>query len=78
MAAFPALSNPATSFAAFATTAATSKPERKNIDIGDYYSNFDLISSDLGWQPKVGLKLGLENSLKYYRKNCKHYWADTE
>lgn len=52
--------------------------ERKNIDIGDYYSNFDLISSDLGWQPKVGLKLGLENSLKYYRKNCKHYWADTE
>ncbi len=52
--------------------------ERKSIDIGDYYSNFDLISSDLGWQPKVGLKLGLENSLKYYRKNYKHYWADAE
>jgi dTDP-glucose 4,6-dehydratase/UDP-glucose 4-epimerase len=52
--------------------------ERKNIDIGDYYSNFDLISSDLDWQPKVGLKLGLEKSLKYYRKNYKHYWADSE
>ena len=52
--------------------------ERKNIDIGDYYSNFDFISSDLGWQPKVGLKLGLENCLSYYRNNNKHYWADSE
>lgn len=50
--------------------------ERKNIDIGDYYANFNLISSDLGWQPKVGLELGLKYSLDYYRRNHKNYWTD--
>lgn len=49
-------------------------PERKAIDIGDYYSDFKKIQSELGWQPKIELKYGLENSLKYYKAYYKHYW----
>lgn len=50
-------------------------PERKAIDIGDYYSDFNKIKSELGWQPKIGLKQGLESSLKYYETHHKHYWG---
>ena len=49
-------------------------PERKAIDIGDYYSDFKKIQTMLGWQPKVGIRQGLENSLKYYEEHHKHYW----
>ena len=48
--------------------------ERKVIDIGDYYSDFRLISEDLGWTPKVGLKEGLSKTMEYYRANSQHYW----
>jgi dTDP-glucose 4,6-dehydratase/UDP-glucose 4-epimerase len=49
-------------------------PERKAIDIGDYYSDFSLIRSELGWTPRVGLREGLERSLTYYRRFAAHYW----
>jgi UDP-glucose 4-epimerase len=49
-------------------------PERKVIDIGDYYSNYTLIKTELGWSPKVNLRLGLEKTLAYYHKNYEHYW----
>ena len=49
-------------------------PERKAIDIGDYYSDFTIISKELGWQPKISLKEGLIRSIKYYQKNYRHYW----
>ncbi|MBB3212979.1 dTDP-glucose 4,6-dehydratase/UDP-glucose 4-epimerase [Herbaspirillum sp. Sphag1AN] len=48
--------------------------ERKAIDIGDYYSDFTLISKDLGWTPKVGLKDGLRKTMEYYKANSQHYW----
>ena len=48
-------------------------PERKAIDIGDYYSDFSLIAQDLGWQPKVGLREGLKRTLAYYQANLSHY-----
>lgn len=51
--------------------------ERKAIDIGDYYSDFTLISDDLGWAPKVDLKEGLKKTMEYYEENSQHYW-DTE
>jgi UDP-glucose 4-epimerase len=53
-------------------------PERKAIDIGDYYSDFSLITKELGWQPKVGLKEGLIQSINYYKKNYLHYWDKQE
>ena len=51
-------------------------PERKVIDIGDYYSNFSLITKELGWTPKIGLKEGLVRSIDYYQKNYRHYWEE--
>lgn len=49
-------------------------PERKAIDIGDYYSDFSLIRSELGWTPHVDLREGLTRSLAYYRRFAAHYW----
>jgi len=49
-------------------------PERKAIDIGDYYGNFDLITRELGWTPGVDLRTGLARTLDYYRANYRHYW----
>lgn len=48
-------------------------PERKAIDIGDYYSNYNKFSSELGWQPKVNLKQGLAVCFDYYEKNFTKY-----
>jgi UDP-glucose 4-epimerase len=48
--------------------------ELKAIDIGDYYSDFTLISKDLGWTPKVGLQQGLSRTMEYYKANSQHYW----
>ena len=51
-------------------------PERKAIDIGDYYSDFSFISKELGWQPKIGLREGLQRSLAYYHVHYSHYWDE--
>ncbi len=48
--------------------------QRKAIDIGDYYSDFSLIMSELAWNPKVSLATGLQRTIDYYRKNSAHYW----
>lgn len=48
--------------------------ERKAIDIGDYYSDFALISRDLGWVPRVSLKEGLVKTILFYQLNHAHYW----
>jgi dTDP-glucose 4,6-dehydratase/UDP-glucose 4-epimerase len=49
-------------------------PERKAIDIGDYYSDFSLIRRELGWAPSVGLREGLARSLDYFKTHAAHYW----
>ena len=49
-------------------------PERKAIDIGDYYSNFDKFQAATGWQPKIPLGQGLANCLDYYGKHQSAYW----
>lgn len=50
-------------------------PERKAIDIGDYYSDYAKVSKALGWEPKIGLAQGLANCVNYYEKNHEHYWS---
>ena len=47
--------------------------DRRKIDIGDYYSNANLIRDELGWCPKTDLERGLESTLEYYRKNLHLY-----
>lgn len=50
-------------------------PERKRIDIGDYYSDFSRIRSTLGWRPRVPLREGLAATLAFYREHGGRYWA---
>lgn len=47
--------------------------ERKQIDIGDYYSDDRLIRSTLGWEPQVPLEDGLSRTLEFYRQNLARY-----
>jgi dTDP-glucose 4,6-dehydratase/UDP-glucose 4-epimerase len=51
-------------------------PERKAIDIGDYYSDFSLIVKELGWSPQIGLKEGLRRTVEYYHAHHCHYWDE--
>ncbi len=51
-------------------------PERKAIDIGDYYSDFSLITRELGWKPKTELSEGLLKTMAYYQAHHAHYWQD--
>ncbi len=48
-------------------------PERKIIDIGSYYSNYERIRSILGWQPRTSLRDGLAATLAYFSKHSSHY-----
>jgi UDP-glucose 4-epimerase len=48
--------------------------DRKAIDIGDYYSDFDKIENALRWSPRVTLEGGLKATLEYYRQNHAQYW----
>jgi UDP-glucose 4-epimerase len=49
-------------------------PERKPIDIGDYYADYRLIQGRLGWRPKVALREGLARTLAFYREEKEYYW----
>lgn len=46
---------------------------RKKIDIGDYYSDFDKIRSMLGWEPRVPLAEGLARTVAFYRQHLAQY-----
>ena len=49
-------------------------PERKVIDIGDYYGDWAKARELLGWAPRVGLDEGLKRTLDYYRMHGASYW----
>jgi UDP-glucose 4-epimerase len=49
-------------------------PDRKAIDIGDYYADFERIREALGWTPRVGLEDGLERTLAFLRERGPVYW----
>jgi UDP-glucose 4-epimerase len=48
-------------------------PERKKIDIGDFYADATKIKNALGWRPLTPLRAGLERTLAYYRAHKEHY-----
>lgn len=48
-------------------------PERKAIDIGDYYSDYRYATQILGWTPKVSLQTGLEKTMEYYSQFGSRY-----
>ncbi len=49
-------------------------PERKRIDIGDFYADWSKIERLLGWRPTVDLREGLQRTVDYYREYGEHYW----
>ena len=48
-------------------------PEKKAIDIGDFYADSSLIERTLGWRPVTLLREGLERTLNFYRTHAEHY-----
>jgi len=49
-------------------------PDRKPIDIGDYYADYRRIRGKLGWSPQINLREGLALTLEFYRQHREHYW----
>ncbi|HEY5996217.1 MAG TPA: NAD-dependent epimerase/dehydratase family protein [Candidatus Deferrimicrobiaceae bacterium] len=48
-------------------------PDRKAIDIGDFYADYGKIRSTLGWRPETGFEAGLRATLDYYREHIDRY-----
>jgi UDP-glucose 4-epimerase len=48
-------------------------PERKLIDIGDFYADTSKARATLGWSPRVGLREGLTDTVAFYRRHREHY-----
>src|SRR5207245_7185689 len=44
-------------------------PERKLIDIGDFFADATKIERALGWRPRVALRDGLARTIAYYRQH---------
>ncbi len=47
--------------------------DRRRIDIGDYYSDYALIRSTLGWEPRTPLREALRKTVDFYRTRLGHY-----
>ena len=47
--------------------------DRKRIDVGDYYADFQKIRGTLGWEPRVPLRDALTRTLTYYREHLEEY-----
>ena len=48
--------------------------DRKKIDIGSIYVDHALLTEVTGWEPRVGLRDGLAETLRFYREHGEHYW----
>jgi UDP-glucose 4-epimerase len=48
-------------------------PDRKKIDIGNYYADYGLIRGVLGWEPRTELREALARTLAFYREHLQHY-----
>jgi UDP-glucose 4-epimerase len=48
-------------------------PDKKAIDIGDFYADWQLISDTLGWRPHTTLADGLRNTIAFYRDHFVEY-----
>lgn len=48
--------------------------DKAKIDIGDFESDYSRIVAELGWNPSVGLRDGLAETVEYYAAHGEHYW----
>jgi UDP-glucose 4-epimerase len=49
-------------------------PDRARIDIGSVFADYGKIRERLGWEPRTGLREGLERMVEYYRRHRERYW----
>jgi UDP-glucose 4-epimerase len=49
--------------------------ERERIDIGSIYLDHSRLTSETGWEPSVGLREGLLETIAFYREHGDHYWS---
>ena len=49
--------------------------DKSIIDIGDFYSDYSAFKSVTGWEPKFGLREGLDKSIQWYRARKENYWG---
>jgi UDP-glucose 4-epimerase len=47
--------------------------ERKKIDIGDFYADFRLIESELGWKPRTNIEMALRKTVAFFRRELPSY-----
>jgi len=50
-------------------------PDKKQIDIGSFYTDSTKFERATGWRPRVGLREGLTETLAFYREHENHYTA---
>jgi len=50
-------------------------PDKKAIDIGDFYADWTLIGDTLGWRPQTTLADGLKATVAFYREHLEEYVA---
>ncbi|MDB9308493.1 NAD-dependent epimerase/dehydratase family protein [Aphanizomenon sp. CS-733/32] len=48
-------------------------PEKKLIDIGDYYGDYRKFSQMTNWQPRTSLKAGYTKMINYYKEHLEKY-----
>tara|TARA_Y100000768_G_C23990123_1_gene691851 strand:- start:622 stop:1599 length:978 start_codon:yes stop_codon:yes gene_type:complete len=47
--------------------------KKNKIGLGDYYGSFKKINKKTGWTPKISLLEGVNQSIKFYKKNLDRY-----
>ena len=50
--------------------------EKRAIDIGSFYADYNKISRALGWHPRTGLREGLEKTVSFYLEYRDDYWGE--
>jgi UDP-glucose 4-epimerase len=51
--------------------------EKRAIDIGSFYADYNKINRALGWQPVTELREGLEKTIRFYLEHRRDYWGET-
>jgi UDP-glucose 4-epimerase len=51
-------------------------PEKKAIDIGSVYADYNKITRALGWVPTTDMREGLERTFAFYRQHRDAYWGE--
>lgn len=49
-------------------------PDKKKIEIGDYYADYSKFAKVTGWRPRVEFEAGLKKTIDYYEKFKAKYW----